>query len=282
MNSVYSITTHDERPSEAADEWYENGVCAVGWVRYGNFKKKKIDELPKDVQTFLQIKKGDLILAYANRNRIAYVGEIETGEYIYQPDNSVSLSEKDGGLGYPNQYKVCWYQSPQDFSRNDLPPYLSKQLGKRGKTVIPIDLNRQSFETIKGIILQCARHNSCSYDINEDTVKAGIRKYLRKNLLVLEQGLKITHAEKPTTENERPDFIAKDKDGRTVLIECKGNACATDCRQLERYGETFADKKARLFLIAFKIDDECYKEAKNNPRLELFECDLSFHRIKQQ
>ena len=96
---------------------------------------------------------------------------------------------------------------------------------------------------------------------------------------MLEGGLKILKSEEATNETDRPDFIGKDKDGNDVLIECKGYAFAEDCRQLERYGENFGKENARLFLVAFKIADGCLKEAKQNSKMELFECDLIFKKI---
>jgi hypothetical protein len=110
-------------------------------------------------------------------------------------------------------------------------------------------------------------------------VKAGIRKYLRHHINSLEEGLKITKSEKSTIEADRPDFLAKDKNNRTVLIECKGFAVPEDCRQLERYGQGLRKENPRLILLSFKFDDGCFKEAKNNPQMELFECDLTFKKV---
>jgi hypothetical protein len=279
LNSIYAITTHHDRPSEAAEAWRELNVCAIGFTRFGKLTSAKPEELPKDVELFLRIKKGDLILAYAMGNRIAYVGEIENGKYMQTHENIVGLDKKDGGFGYPNQYKVKWYEKPRDFSRTDLPDFLRKQLGQRGRTVVPINLNRRSFDDVKQIILVCARSESLSYQINEDTVKAGIRKYLRRHINSLEEGMKIVKSEEPTSTADRPDFIARDKDGRIVLIECKGNAFPEDCRQLERYGEGLKKENPRLILVAFKVDDGCMKEAKSSRPMELVECDLTFKRV---
>ena len=89
----------------------------------------------------------------------------------------------------------------------------------------------------------------------------------------------ISESEEKTTASDRPDFIAKDKDNQTVLIECKGYAVPQDCEQLERYGEGLEKKNPRLMLVAFRIDDGCLKEAKNDPQMELFECDLKFKKV---
>jgi hypothetical protein len=264
---------------DAAEAWRECGVCAIGWVRYGNLRKVKQEEMPSEVQQFLKIKKGDLILAYAAGNRIALVGEVEDGKYMHTEKNVIGLDEDDGGFGYPNQYRVRWYDKPHDFSRKDLPSFLTAQLGKRGRTVVPLNLYKRSFDEAKRIILTSAASESLSYDINEDTVKAGIRKYLGHHLDSLENGLKVMKAERSTGKTDRPDFVAKDKKGETVIIECKGNAYAGDCDQLERYGRNLRKQNPRLMLVAFRIDDGCLDEAKKNSRIELYQCDLEFQRI---
>lgn len=279
MNSIYAINTHHGRPDDAVEAWHDCEVCAIGFNQYGNLKKAEQEELPSDAKHFLEIKKGDLILAYPGGNRIAYLGEIADGKYLYTHKNIVGMDEKDGGFEYPNQYRVKWYDKPCDFSRRDLPDYLWTQLGGRGRTVVPVKLGRRSFDEVKQIIISTARPDSLSYEINEDTVKAGIRKYLRRHIDSLEKGLKITKSEKATDKSDIPDFIARDKGGRTVVIECKGNAYSGDCDQLEKYGRNLAREKPRLMLVAFRIDDGCLKEARKNPQMELFECDLKFTKV---
>jgi len=279
MNAIYAIVTHHERPDEAADAWKDCGVCAIGWARYGNLKKTNQDALPSDVRSFLEIKKGDLILAYAMENRIAFIGEIVDGKYKYTSGNIVGRSEDDGGFEYPNQYKVNWYPEPCDFSRYDFPPFLSKQLGKKGKTVIKIDFERRSFDKVKEIILTTANSRSLSYEWNEEMVKIGIGKYLKRHLDSLEKGLRITKSEKSISKTDRPDFIAEDANGQMVIIECKGTAYPEDCTQLEQYGKNVAKENPRLMLIAFKIANECMKLAKKSSRIELYECDLEFRKI---
>jgi hypothetical protein len=212
-------------------------------------------------------------------NRIAYVGEIDDGKYLYTRKNIVGRDEDKGGFEYANQYKVKWYDRPYDFSRKDLPDYLWTQLGKKGRTVVHIKLGRRSFDEVKQIIMVTARPGSSSYEINEDTVKAGIRKYLRRNIDSLEKGLKIVRFEERTSKTDQPDFLAKDRNGRTVIIECKGYAYSDVCDQLERYEESIEKEKPRLMLVAFRIDDGCLKAAEKNPQMELFECDLKFTKV---
>jgi hypothetical protein len=276
MNKIYAIVTHHERPDAGAEAWKECNVCAIGFHSDKKLTKMKDAALAADARTFLKMEKGDVILAYTWGNRIAYVGEVVDGKYTYTTENLVGRSEEQGGFGYPHQYKVKWWDKPYDFSRKDLPEFLRDQLGKRGRTVIPIVLGRRSFDQVKQIIITNAESGSLSYDVNEDMIKAGMRKYLRRHLNSLEKGLKITGAEASISESGRPDFIAKDEKGKTVLIECKGFAYPADLEQLERYGKDFAKEKPRLMLVAFKMADECVKLAKKNPKIELFECDLTF------
>ena len=277
MPSVYSIVTHHERADDAAEAWKECRVCAIGYNCEKNLNEFDKKDLAKDSQVFLKIEKGDLILAYAGGNRIAYVGEITDGKYHYTHRNIVGRDEEQMGFGYRHQYKVSWWEYPYDFSRYDLPRFLYSQLGKRGKTVVPIRLQRRSVGQIKEIIRSCAQSGSLSYEVNEDMIKAGLRKYLRKHVSNLERGLKITRAERGISKIDRPDFLAIDEKGGKVIIECKGVAYPSDIDQIERYGRT-SGEKARLILVAFKIRDECLKSAAANPKIELYECDLSFRK----
>jgi len=279
MKAIYAIVTHHERPDDAAEAWKDCNVCAIGWSRFGNLKKTRKENLPSDIRTFLKIKKGDLILAYAGANRIAYVGEIIDGKYMHTTRNIVGKSEDEGGFEYSNQYRVNWWDEPFDFSRYDLPPFLLNQLGKRGRTVTPIELQRRSFEEVKRIIMINARSGYLSFEVNEDMIKASIRKYMKRHINSLEKGLKIVKAEKAVSQTDRPDFIARDSSGQAVIIECKGTAHHEDCEQLERYGKNYAKGNARLILVAFKITDECLLSARKSTGIELFECDLKFRKI---
>ena len=280
MNSIYAIVTHHpgcrkHTPDEAADAWKECGVCAIGWSKLGNLREVPEEDLLVDMTDFLKIEQGDLILAYTKRNRIAYVGDVKSGRYSPNSTNLVGKPEEDGGFGYPNQKAVNWWSEPVDFLRTDFPESIAKQMGRIGKTVIPLDLGRRSFKQMVDL-LKTIPSGSASEHLDEDTIKAGIVKYLKRNIDALERGMRITYAEKPISKSERPDFIAEDVKGRQVVIECKGRA---DVRSLEQLGERyrrFATKNARLFLVAFRIDDECRRLAKRYPNVELREADLRF------
>jgi len=145
MNSLFAIVTHHERPLDAAEAWRECNVCAIG------------HESGPYYDLFLQIDMGDLIFAYSLNNRIAYVGEIKDGNLQKDNENIVSQEGKDG-FGYECQYEVKWYDKPHHFSRKELPKDLWTQFGKRGKTVVRIEvdgkreMNAKSFGKVKEII----------------------------------------------------------------------------------------------------------------------------------
>jgi hypothetical protein len=279
MSKIYAIVTHHKRADDAAEAWRECNVCAIGFHDDKRLTKMNNEDLAADARRFLEIEKGDFILAYTWGNRIAYVGDVVDGKYIYTKKNLVGRTEQ-GGFEYPHQYEVNWLDKPYDFSRYDLPPFLYTQLGKRGRTVIPIMLGKRSFDRVKQIIITSAESGSLSYDVNEDMIKAGMRKYLRRHLDSLEKGLRITHAETSVSKSDRPDFLAKDAEGKPVIIECKGFGYPADLEQLERYDKSSAKENSRLMLVAFNMTDECIKDAQKNPRIELFECDLTFKKIR--
>lgn len=268
MNSIYAITTHHKRKDDAAEAWHECGVCAIGWEPGEN----------KQADLFRDIQKGDFILAYSGGNSIAYVGETD-GTYV-ETDKNIVGKESDGGFGYPYQYKVNWYNNPCHFSKDDLPQWLAKQLGKPYKTVVRLEMERWTFDEVKRIIQTTVKSGSL-FDINEDTVKAGIRKYLGLHIDSLEKGLTIKASEECISTTDRLDFRAEDKHAKTVIIECKGRAFPSDCAQLKRYEKRMAKERPRLMLVAFKFEDGCRKEAAKN-HIELFEADLRFTKLSSR
>jgi len=144
MNSVFAITTHHENPLDAAEAWRECNVCAIG-----HFEEENPNRIAFD-----GINQGDLILAYSCHNRIAYVGEIKDG-ILHKRNKNIVSDETRKGFGYPFQYEVNWYDKPHHFSRKELPNDLWTQLGKRGKTVVQIEvdgkkeMNAKSFGKLK-------------------------------------------------------------------------------------------------------------------------------------
>lgn len=294
MNNVYVVTTFDSNYEKdgynaetAVDAWKECGVCAIGWSGIGNLKEKSDDEIKlklketyksikgfNDIKDFLQIEKGDLILAYSNKNTIAYVGEV-VGDYVYTRDNKIG---NENEIDYANQFSVNWWNSPHHFDRHELPSYIYKQLGKRGKTVIKLNFKNKSFDELKNIIKVCAISGSQLNALNESLIKVGLSKYLKQNLNLIENGLKIIKAEVRITPKNQPDFIAEDINGKKVIIECKGTASGRDLYEKIKYKKTYIKECPRLMLIAFKFSDDCKKAAKDL-NVELIECDLSFKKL---
>lgn len=79
----------------------------------------------------------------------------------------------------------------------------------------------------------------------------------------------------------RPDFIAEDKEGRTVIIECKGTAGEYAVKQLQLYGQEYGrGKEPRLVIVAFRITGSCKLAATKAGNVELVECDLDFQKIE--
>ncbi len=242
-----------------------NGVCAIGFTEKGDLRRLAPSSLNRDTQLFLEIGKGDLILAYATGNMIAYVGDVVDGANLFNTKNEV-----DRDFDYHNQKRVAWWDEPNHFKRTNILPF-SDQLGKRGKTVVRLDLGPYSFDKAIEVIKACAITGSASSELNEDMVKMGLRTYMKNHLDFL--GLRIMKPEVQITPESRPDFIAADSTGKKVLVECKGTASAAACDQLLRYREAYRGKP-RMILVAFSFDNECKKQAKKNG-IELIECHLT-------
>jgi len=281
MSNIHAIVTHHRRPDEAAEAWKREGVCAVGWSWYGPLRRNRSKYLrdnpsfAKERQLFLSIRKGDVVLAYSKRKTIAYVGTVVNRFTGPRNDNEIG---REDGFGYKNQIKVEWWPEPHHFDRSQLPVWLAGQLGKRGKTVIRLDLGKDGFDRTVGMIKQYVRSRS-ALDEFEDLAKAGLRKYMNRRIDKIEAGLKILKAESFTSDIDRPDFTAVDRNGRIVLIECKGKGYGGDCEQIESYGKHYrAEKKPRLVLLAFDFDPRCKKVARSKG-IELVECDLNFEKV---
>lgn len=292
-NRAFAITTFhtslDNKAIEAAEEWKRLGICAIGWSRVPYLckcksKEEVTDLLRKngyssygtgDVWKFVgEIKKGDLVFAYSRNNTIAYVGVVD-GPCGLNRDNVIG--DPKGEFGYAHQRKVHWRDEPHHFDRRDLPNYFADQFGKKGVTVAEIDVGSKGLEGLIKILNTCAISGSKFPGINEDTIKAGLLKYLHYSLNRLEKGLRLKSAEVAIGKRKRPrpDFIAEDEYGKTVLIECKGTAGESVVEQIQSYGKEYG-KDSRLLVVAFRITDACRSAAKK-ANVELVECDLDFH-----
>jgi RecB family endonuclease NucS len=180
---------------------------------------------------------------------------------------------KSDGFNYPHQKAVKWLKKPREFLKKYLPENISKQMGKRGKTTIKISTNYNGEDFIR--MLENLSIPSYEGKYNEELVKAGLSKYVKRNLEKLEDGLTIEREEKSIDKENRPDFIAKDRNGKKVIIECKGSlADLSDISQVINYLRSYG-QEARYFLIAFSFNERCLEKAKKT-KIELIECDLVF------
>jgi len=292
---IFAITTYHESnlAKEAAEEWKVLGICAIGWspikfclcqnkeeirqkLKANNYQVRGVE----DIFNFIHmISEGDLVLAYSRNNTIAYIGEVD-GPCEFKDDNSVG--DPNGRFSYPTQRRVQWWDEPHHFDRRNLPGDFARQFGKRGVTVAEIDPYSKGFTGFKRLIEACANSGSRLPGLNEDTVKAGIVKYLYASLDDLEDGLKILKAEVAIGKDKRkrPDFIAKDKSGRTVIIECKGTAGEDAVDQILEYQREYReDTDSRLMIIAFRISNSCKSYAKRVGNIELVECNLQWKKL---
>ncbi|MEM2102668.1 MAG: hypothetical protein QXM22_04065 [Candidatus Bathyarchaeia archaeon] len=290
---AFAITTFHtslgNKAIEAAEEWKRLEICAIGWSRVPYLckcksKEEVTDQLRKygyssygaeDIWKFVgEMKEGDLVFAYSRNNTIAYVGLVD-GPCRLNRDNVIG--DPKGEFRYAYQRKVRWWDEPHYFDRRDLPSYFADQFGKKGITVAEIDVGSKGLEGLIKIVKTCAISSSKFPGINEDVIKAGLLKYLHHSLDRLEKGLILKSAEVPIGKRKRPDFIAEDAHGKTVLIECKGTAAESAVEQIRNYGKEYG-KDSRLLVVAFRITDTCRSAAKK-ANVELVECDLDFYKI---
>jgi predicted Mrr-cat superfamily restriction endonuclease len=293
VHKIFSITTYNDNEfvEEVAEEWKRLGICAIGWASLGRLDKFKNEkEIIKrlrrrgrptrnatEIWRFLKdINKGDIIFAYTKDNTIAYIGEVKNGKYEFNEDNVIGEEYE-----YPNQKSVDWWDEPHHFDRHDLPREIAEQFGKRGVIVAKIDVGSRGAKKIIEIVKLCAKSGSKLGLINEDIIKAGLVKFLYRSIDRLELGLKIEKVESVIGKKKRPDFIAKDSKGKTVIIECKGTAGAEAVDQIKSYEKLYGKGfTPRLIIVAYKIDESCRSAARKAKNVELFECDLYFQRLK--
>ncbi|MCX6777272.1 MAG: hypothetical protein NT157_00095 [Candidatus Micrarchaeota archaeon] len=289
MGRVYSIVTCNERSDEAAEAWIKEGICAVGWydgidLQGVKTKEQLVQKLKKngirkpntksvnEVLHFLEINKGDVVIAYQRNNTIAAVGEV-ISDYHFNVTNSVGSPD---GFNYQHQKKVKWLDHPREFSRHELPSPIAGRVTLRGKTTLEIKTQYNALQFLKMVRgLMVSEHEGC---FNEDMVKAGLSKYVKIYSNDMETGLKIIKEERHIDDENKPDFIAKDRTGKTVIIECKGNRVGSAAiEQILRYKRSYG-KNARYFLIGFTFDRRAIEQARKE-NIVVYEVDLKFKRM---
>lgn len=286
MSKIYAIVTHHEKPIDAADAWVKEGVCGIGFYRLdiGGIKNKEQlqklliekKERPKnkfmnEIMRFLEIEKGDVILAYEKKNIISAVGKVIVGDYEFNQSN---LTGKPTGFNYPHQKRVEWLEKPREFSRKELPQKFADQIGKDKIGVTTTKISGYRGDWLLNY-LETTPITAHEGKYNEELVKVGLSKYVKRNLNDLETGLTILKEEKSLDEENRPDFIAKDSQGNPVIIECKGSLVGIEAiNQIIRYRKS-RGANARCFLIAFTFDHLALQKAEREG-IDVFEVDLRF------
>lgn len=286
MGKIYSIMTHHKNPEEAAEEWVREGICAIGDFRGIattdlNTIIEELKNLPKktmwvkEVLRFWEIQKGDIIIANQGKGMVSALGVVVDDDYEFNQKNIIGSKNN---FGYPHQKKVRWLQSPREFRSEHL-KHLLGRLTQRGKTIIEIDgHNSEEFlHSLEG--LNIPSHEG-SY--NEELVKAGLSKYVKRNIDHFETGMTIEREERNIDNENRPDFLARDKNGVNVIIECKGSLVNKhNIGQVIRYRNRYrkvSSQNARYFLVAFSFDRDATILGKKED-VEMFEVGLTFKKI---
>jgi RecB family endonuclease NucS len=296
---LWLIVTYHEpsRTDEAAHAWKDFGVMAIGTNYYNKNDRKNILKM-KTTEEFresyhnhtmferflFEVKNEDYVLAYVMKKTIAYIGQVKSKAYFTQENIIGAKRGKHSGFHYCYQRDVKWFSKPVFFSTENLDKSLHDQFDYlKGVTIKEIKTRKnvkEIIEKLKSSSDISGRGESC---INEDTVKAGIAKYLHNDLNKLKRGLKIVHIEKEVDRGHRPDFIAEDSEGNHILIECKSVANKETVKQAWRYSKKYNKQYGKLsevFIIAAFIKKSCKESVKKYKNIKLIEADINFKKIK--
>ena len=184
---IVKIVTHHEKPERAAELYAEEGVIAIGFD-IGDLTGKNKDEIkglfmkkwrgisePQaaryagDYLAFRdKINPGDIVLAYAKRNKVALVGEI-AGGHEYNKKNAAG--DPKGEIRYPNQRRVKWWAWPRNFDRSYLPDKVYKKVALPGT----IHIFEYDFEKLKRRLNQIPKGKEKTTDRVEYYLKAFIQ-----------------------------------------------------------------------------------------------------------
>jgi restriction system protein len=219
-------------PGKQAYLWEEfkaKNYIAIGWNDVGDLRKfanrdeiiKEFydvypDSLPDQVlEFFYDMKKGDRVLIYGNKNVYA-LGEI-LSDYYYKEE------ESDVYYLYNHRRDVKWLEIPTPpLSIEFLPEDLQRKL-MRPRTII--ELTEDEWKSIEEVIkeqpppeeLEQPPPIEPSFSIS---LERTLRDYLAENPNILEYGLQLEGKEYPTDAGNI-DILFKDKDGGYVVVETK-------------------------------------------------------------
>jgi len=309
---IIRIVTHDEYPDRAAELWAEKdeegkGIMAIGYADWEDITGKTRDELKQIardwgeghseqeigswVGTLIRfrdkIQKEDLVLAYNwKTKKVALVGEV-TGEYYYDNGNGneIGRPKKSGGLNYPQQRKVRWWDTPRDFPRSFLPGELAEKVSLRGTLHVLFEYENQEFEKIKEQIRKISQLPSEMEEVGERSLtiesENQIKDYLEGKIDELEEGLTMVEREKEVSVGVM-DFLAEDKNKNPVVIEVKKVADDATIGQILGYMRAYEEentKNVRGIIVAEEFAERCKKAVKGQ-NISLYKCKLKFEFIK--
>lgn len=289
---MVKIVTHHKNPDRAAELFIEEGVVAIGWSDVGDLSGRNRDEIKESIKNVYkkleyteqeaasaagallrfrdEISKGDFVFAYARHNRVAVIGEV-IGDYEFNQKNKVG--DPDGEIDYANQRRVKWRAWPRNFDRSYLPDEVAQKVALPGAIhVFEYDFEKL-MKSLNAIPKEEMREKILEVE-SEDEIK----EYLRKRPRDLEEGLEIVQSEYETSAGPM-DFLAKDKDGKPVVIEVKVKAGDSAVGQILGYIRAYEEEKnienVRGIIVAEKFEDRCRKATKGL-NLNLYECKLKF------
>jgi len=294
---LVKIVTHHENPDKAAELFAEERVVAVGYADLGDFRKLSRDEIKRKSQKVWkrsehesakdasqlamfrdEVKNGDIVFAYKGNNEVALVGQI-VGPHKYNTKNKVG--DPKGEIGYPNQRKVKWWDSPRNFDRSFLPKELSEWVARPGT----ISVREYNIKKLKKALQEIPGEETITRALeiqSEDEIK----DYIQKHPGDLEEGLLIVKREYPTSRGPM-DFLAKDKNGIHTVIEVKTKAGDTTATQTRRYMRAYEKEKKRKvanirgIIVAEEFTPNCLEDVADLVRhgfdLRLYKCRKKFH-----
>ena len=295
---LIKIVTHHENPRRAAEIYLKEGFIAIGYIYEKNVARKGREEIKEyfrkqrglteqqvgqSTSIFLkfrdEIEEGDMVFAYSGDNKIALVGEI-VGQCKFNDKNIVG--DEKGEIGYPNQRKVKWWDSPRNFDRSFLPRKLSEWVARPGT----LSIREYDIKKLKQISQEIPSEETVTKALEIES-EDEIKDYMERHLGDVEEGLTLVKREYPTSSGPM-DFLAKDKQGTDVIVEVKMKADDATVTQTRRYMRSLKrDQKVatvRGIIVAEEFTKRCIDDAQELKQLGLdicmFKCKKKFNFVK--
>lgn len=230
--------------------WYREQCCAIGWPPaewrgianpdgYTIADTEGDRDFATSVNNCLRMMPGDWIAATLPNGRVGRLGRVFRVAIEDHEWNPIVLPSKRLPLGENGRrIEVRWDLTvgPQDPSQVVLLPKESQFIGGQIRgTVRQLPLNRVS--ALKATMNDSRHWVSLASAFNLETA---LSAYIALHPHRLEDGL-TSHSSFGSTEagvadGGRIDVLLEDRDGRTVVVECKQGAATVDaCKQALRY-----------------------------------------------